>query len=145
MVMKAVLFSLVLVLVTSFGAFGSILQDQVFNVGSANSIHLIHGIQNADSTQNLVIDLSQVGSGSGLTVASVNVLGRTTQFGGLGLLGSSSLLGTSSLHASALLGTSGLGGYPMLGMTSLLMPHSSSALQMGLARSLLLSQLLAAN
>ena len=52
--------SAVLVLLAGSGAFGITIQNQVFNVGSANTIDLTQGIQSASSAQNLTIDLSQV-------------------------------------------------------------------------------------
>ncbi len=119
MVMKAVLCSIVLILLSGSGAFGAFTQDQIFNVGSANLVNLTQGIQSGHSTQNLVIDLSQVADGSQLTATNVQVSGLVG--GGTSLLGSSSLLGIHSLGTPALLTPSLLG-------TSMLTSHTSTSL-----------------
>jgi hypothetical protein len=145
MVIKAVLCSVVLVLVTGSGAFGNILQDQGFGVGSTNTIHLTQGVQNASSMQNLTIDLSQVADGSRLTMANVNVMGTSTQLGGLlgtTSLGASAMLGSAGLGIHPMLGTTSLGIHPMLGTTSLMMPFGASS---SLGQAMLLNQLLSAH
>lgn len=131
MVIKALLCSVVLVLLTGSGVFGAIVQDQIFNVGSANLVNLTQGIQSGHSSQNLVIDLSQVTDGSHLTATNVQVTGLIGQGGGL--LGSSSLLGLSSLGSHALLSSPSL-----LGTGSLLTSHTSTSLLAAQTRARLL-------
>jgi hypothetical protein len=131
MVMRALLCSLVVLLVGGSSAFGNILQDQGFNIGSANLVHLTEGEQSGNSMQNLTIDLSQVTSGSQWTIANVTVFGTTTEFGS-GLLGASSLLGSAHL-----------GTHSLLPMTGLLMPFNSGSLSLAQSRARLLGQLLA--
>ncbi len=131
MFMKAFLCMFVVVLVSGSGAFGNILQDQGFNIGSANLVHLTEGTQEGSSMQNLTIDLSQVTGGSQMTMANVTVFGTTTQIGG-GLLGGSSLLGSAHL-----------GVHSMLPLTGLLMPLGGPSLQLAQSRALLLGRLLA--
>jgi hypothetical protein len=129
MIMKLTVCTAVLVLLAGSNAFGITIQNQVFNIGSVNGIDLTQGMQSAQSNQNLTIDLSQIGSGSGLMAANVSLLGITGQTGGL--FGGSSLLGISSL-----------GVHPMLGTTGLLLSPIGS-LQMVQTRALLLGHLLA--
>lgn len=131
MVMKALLCSLVVLLAGGSGALGNILQDQGFNIGSANLVHLTEGTQSGNSTQNLTIDLSQVTGGSQWTMANVSVFGRTGQLGG-GLLGASSLLGSAHL-----------GTHTMLPLTGLLLPVNSPSLSLAQNRARLLGQMLA--
>jgi hypothetical protein len=131
MVTKLIVCSLALVLLAGSSAFGITIQNQVFDIGSVNSVDLTQGIQNAHSVQNLTINLSQIGNGLGLTTANVSLLGVTSHMGGL--FGASSLLGASSLGVHSMLGTTGL----------LLSPVGS--LQMAQTRALLLGQLLAVN
>lgn len=119
MIVKAVLCSIMLILLSGSGAFGAVTQDQIFNVGSANLVNLTQGTQSGQSTQNLVIDLSQVTDGSQLTATNVQVTGLIG--GGTSLLGSSSLLGLNSLGTHALLTPSLLG-------TSMLTSHTSASL-----------------
>jgi hypothetical protein len=129
MVIKAVLCSIVLILLSGPGVFGAIIQDQIFNVGSANLVNLTQGTQSGHSTQNLVIDLSQVTDGSQLAATNVQVSGLVG--GGSSLLGSSSLLGVSSLGTHALLTPSLLG-------TSMLTSHTSTSLLAAQTRARLL-------
>ena len=129
MIMKAVLCSIVLILLSGSSVFGAFTQDQIFNVGSANLVNLTQGIQSGSSTQNLVIDLSQVADGSQLAATNVQVTGLVG--GGTSLLGSSSLLGLSSLGTHALLSPSLLG-------TSMLTSHTSTSLLAAQTRARLL-------
>ncbi len=129
MVMKAVLCSIFLILLSGSGAFAAFTQDQIFNVGSANLVNLTQGIQSGHSTQNLVIDLSQVADGSQLAATNVQVSGLIG--GGTSLLGSSSLLGINSLGTHALLTPSLLG-------TSMLTSHTSTSLLAAQTRARLL-------
>jgi hypothetical protein len=123
--------SAVLVLLAGSGAFGVTIQNQVFNVGSANTIDLTEGIQSASSAQNLTIDLSQVGNGSGLTMANVSLMSVSGQMGGL--FGTPSLLGTGLIGLNPIAGTAGL-----------TMPLGAlGSLQMAQMRAQLLGQLLA--
>ncbi|HNY78307.1 MAG: hypothetical protein RBS72_04010 [Sedimentisphaerales bacterium] len=135
--------SAVLVLLAGSGAFGITIQNQVFNVGSANTIDLTQGIQSASSAQNLTIDLSQVGNGSGLSMANVSLHSVSGQMGALfgtpSLLGTSGLLGTPSLLGSGLIGLN-----PIVGTGGLTMPLGAlGSLQMAQLRAQLLGQLLA--
>ncbi len=131
MVIKAILCSIVLILLSGSGAFGAIVQDQVFNVGSANLVDLMQGTQSGHSTQNLVIDLSQATDGSHMSATNVQVTGRTGTVGGL--LGAPSLLGVHSLGTHALLGAPSL-----LGTGSLLTSHTSASLLTAQTRARLL-------
>lgn len=127
---KWIVCSVILVLLAG-PAFGITIQNQVFNVGSANTIDLTHGIQSATSVQNLTIDLSQIGSGSGLTTANVSLLSVTGQMGGL--------FGASSLLETGLLGL-----HPIVGTTGLTLPLGAlGSLQMAQMRAQLLGQMLA--
>lgn len=131
MIVKAVLCSIMLILLSGSGAFGAVTQDQIFNVGSANLVNLTQGTQSGQSTQNLVIDLSQVTDGSRLTATNVQVTGVIG--GGSSLLGSSSLLGLGGLGAHTLLGTPAL-----LGTGSLMTSHTSTSLLAAQTRARLL-------
>lgn len=129
--------SAVLVLLAGSGAFGITIQNQVFNVGSANTIDLTQGIQSASSAQNLTIDLSQIGSGSGLTMANVSLMSVSGQMGGL--FGTTGLLGTPSLLGTGLIGLN-----PIVGTGGLTMPLGAlGSLQMMQLRAQMLGQLLA--
>ena len=98
---KIVVSSMVLLLLTGSGAFGGIFQGQQWGVGTSNDIHLQHSQQNGQSSQNVLINMSQDTNG-GLAFGSAHVSGITNQFG---LLGGSSLVS----HAQ-LLSHGGLGG-----------------------------------
>ena len=131
MSMKWIACSIVLALLAGPSAFGITIQNQVFNVGSVNGIDLTQGIQNAASTQNLTIDLSQIGSGSGLSMANVSLLSVTGQMGVL-------------LPAAPLAGTGIVGLHPIVGTTGLMLPLGSlGSLQMAQMRAGLIGQLLA--
>ncbi len=130
MLAKWIVCSVVLALLAG-PAFGITIQNQVFNVGSVNGIDLTEGLQSAASTQNLTIDLSQVGSGSGLSMANVSLLSVTGQMGGL-------------LPVAPLVGTGIIGLHPIAGTAGLTLPLGAlGSLQMAQMRAQLFGQLLA--
>jgi len=92
---KIVVSSIVLLLLTGSGAFGGIFQGQTWGVGVNNDIHLQHSQQNGQSSQNVLINMSQDTNG-GTAFGSAHVSGVSTQFGG-GLLGASSLVSHAQL------------------------------------------------
>jgi len=100
--------SVVLVLVVGSSAFGSLLQGQGYALGTDNMIHLTQGDQAGQSSQNLLIDMSQSAEGSGLAMISASAYGVSSQGGsGLGALG---MIGVGRVHAVSI---GGLGGSVM--------------------------------
>ena len=78
---KAVVASAAFVLLIGTGARADLIQDQGLSIGTENVITLMHGDQNADSSQNLLVNITQ------------NSTGGNVAFGSIGLNGNSSLLG----------------------------------------------------
>lgn len=115
----------VLTLMAGSSAFGGILQGQGYAVGTDNMIHLTQGDQSAQSSQDLVIDISQNVEGTGLALVSGYAYSISSQRGsGLGALG---LIGVGQIHV---ISVGGLGG-----VIAPAMPGASSAtLQLAQAR-----------
>lgn len=127
---KRVVVSVVVALLVSSSAFASIAQVQGFSIGNTNLVNLTQGQQNGQSTQDLIIELNQSGTGLGLTVASAHLFSFGGQVGtGLGTTG---LLGAYPVGVTAGFGVSGV-----------LMPSMASANAL-LMRARLNSLLLAA-
>jgi hypothetical protein len=94
---KVVAFPIILLLLTVPVAFGSILQGQAWGVGINNDVHLQQSQQNGQSSQSVLIDMSQNTGGTGMALASAQVLGVSRQIGTGGVLGISSLMGNAQL------------------------------------------------
>lgn len=104
--LRIVLCAMALLLLTGSGAFASILQGQSWGIGVNNDVQLLHSQQSGQSSQNVLISLSQNTNGPGLVVSQAAVSTSNRQFGS-GLIGGG-LLGASSLATRAqLLGVSG--------------------------------------
>jgi hypothetical protein len=123
------------VLLIGSSALGGVLQQgQITSIGTGNTVHLAQGQQNAQWTQDLVIDLTQGNEGgSGLMLAKVTTFGFSHEFGGLG---ASSLLAATA---------TAIGVTPNLAATSLLLPAVGGSANAVLARARLNSLLLTAN
>jgi len=130
---KAVGVSLMAVLLIGSSGLGGVLQQgQITSIGTGNTVHLAQGQQNAQWTQDLVIDLTQGNEGgSGLMLAKVTTFGFSHDLGGLG--------------ASSLLAATAIGVTPNFAATSLLLPAVGGSANAVLARARLNSLLLTAN
>ena len=110
--LKRVVVSVVVALLVSSSAFASISQVQGFSIGNTNLIQLTQGQQNGQSVQDLIVELNQEGTGTGLTVASAYLFSFGGQVGtgqvGTGLVGTG-LLGARQIVAPPVLGVSGVG------------------------------------
>lgn len=105
--LKTILCAMALLLLTGSGAFGSILQGQSWGIGVNNDVQLLHSQQDGQSSQNVLISLSQSTDGPGMVVAHAAVSTSNRPFGG-GLIGGG-LLGASSLTTRAqVLGLGGI-------------------------------------
>ena len=79
------------VLLISAGARGDLIsQDQGMDIGTTNIINLMHGDQSADSSQNMLVNITQNSTGGNLTIGSIT------------LNGSGGLLGNVSATSSML-------------------------------------------
>jgi hypothetical protein len=94
---KIIVSSIVLLLLTGSGAFGGILQGQAWGVGTNNDIHLQQNQQSGQSSQNVLINLSQNTTGTGFGLVSAHVFGVSNQIGLGGALGVSSLVSQAQL------------------------------------------------
>jgi hypothetical protein len=94
---KVAVSSIILLLLTVPVAFGGILQGQAWGVGINNDVHLQQSQQNGQSSQSVLIDMSQDTAGTGLALASAHVLGVSRQIGIGGMLGISSLVSQAQL------------------------------------------------
>lgn len=106
---KIIISSAVLLLLIGTGASAEILQGQSWGVGTINDLHLQHSQQNGQSSQNVLINMSQNTSEGSMGLVSAQVVGSSHQFGfgglgGLGLLG-----GVSSVSSRAQMLTLGTG------------------------------------
>jgi hypothetical protein len=70
---KGIVVSAACVLMLGAGARGNIVQDQGFSVGTTNLINLLQGDQQASSTQNIVVSITQDGSGLGTTLGAAHL------------------------------------------------------------------------
>ena len=119
---KIIVSSIMLLLLIGSSASAGIFQGQSWGIGTNNDILLQHSQQSAESSQNVLISMSQNTSGGGLGLTSAHVMGTSNQFGIGGLLGMSSL----SSHAQVI---SLSGGLHMPFMVS---PIGSTSLLQGL-------------
>ena len=110
--LKRVVVSVVVALLVSSSGLASISQAQGFSIGNTNLIQLTQGQQNGQSVQDLIVELNQEGTGTGLTVASAYLFSFGGQVGtglvGTGLVGTG-LLGARQIVAPPVLGVSGVG------------------------------------
>jgi len=115
----------IVVLMVGSAAWGSILQGQGFAIGTDNMIHLTQGDQSGQSSQNLLIDMSQNTEGNGLGMVSASAYGVTHQNSGMGAFG---LLGAGTHVVSA----AGLGGIvapaPVVAVPGAAMPGAAGLL-----------------
>ena len=115
--LKRVVVSVVVALLVSSSGLASISQAQGFSIGNTNLIQLTQGQQNGQSVQDLIVELNQEGTGTGLTVASAYLFSFGGQVGtgqvGTGLVGTglvgTGLLGARQIVAPPVLGVSGVG------------------------------------
>ena len=113
--LRQAVIGITLALLVSVSAQGSIDQGQGLSIGTANTIDLIRGSQNAQWSQNLTVQLIQGDdTGSGLVLAKAYSFGFTGAVGG-------------TLGLSSLLGVGQVGMIPTLGAGSLLIPSAGSA------------------
>ena len=116
---KIIVSSLALLLLIGSGATADIIQGQTWGVGSVNDLLLQQSQQSANSSQNVLINMSQNTGENGLGLTSAHVMGSSNQFGFSGLFGTSVL----SSHAQMLSIGGGLHmplGISPIGSTSLL-------------------------
>jgi hypothetical protein len=121
---KIAVFSLILLLLTGSGVSGGIFQGQAWGVGIENDIHLQYSQQNGQSSQSVLINMSQDTGGTGLALTSAHVLGVSRQIGIGGALGVSSLvshaqlLSLGGLHAPLVINPIGSSSVLVLGSFS---------------------------
>ena len=125
---KIIVSSAVLLLLIGAGASADIIQGQTLGVGTINDLHLQQSQQNGQSSQNVLVNMSQNTSEGSMGLVSAQIVGSSSQFGfsglsGLGLLGGASTLST---HAQMLSLSTGM--Y----MPVLISPLGSSSLLQGL-------------
>jgi hypothetical protein len=100
---KAIASSVVITVVVASSAFGSLLQDQIGQIGLTNTVDLLHGSQNASSLQNLVVSNSQSTGGtcgSSLQQSMLSSLGQVgNAVGNCALVGLCQDLGIASTQS----------------------------------------------
>ena len=103
---KQVLTGLAIALLVSSSAFGVLIQGQGTSIGTSNTMQLIGAEQEGSWNQNLVVDLTQEGSGSGTMLVRTYITNRSSNIGGLNL--GTGLLGGSHIGLGSALGTNTL-------------------------------------
>lgn len=104
--LKHVVVGLTVALLVSSSAFGTLIQGQTMAIGTSNTMQLIGADASGSWNQNLVVDLTQEGEGSGLMLARTYMTGSSYHIGGLTSL--TGLLGGSHIGLGSALGTSSL-------------------------------------
>jgi hypothetical protein len=118
---KVIAASTVLVLLIGSGAMGSILtQDQGMSIGTINAISLLHGQQNAGSSQTVIVSITQDDGGIGSMFGSAHLVGINSQIGGISAMASLVHVGGLSM-GSLLTSTSSLDALTGLARLNLLM------------------------
>ncbi len=103
---------IIVVLMVGSTSWGGILQGQGFAIGTDNMIHLAQGDQSGQSSQDLLIDISQNTEGTGLAMVSASAYGVTQQGGAnLGALG---LIGVGRVNAVSVGGGLGVVAAPIV-------------------------------
>jgi hypothetical protein len=80
--------SIVLVLLIGSIAPGGIVQDQVMAVNAANGLNLLQSQESGNSSQNVIISITQDGDGIGMAFGSAHMVGLTSQLAGFSALSS---------------------------------------------------------